>query len=80
MWQGTGCSRCRSSGYAGRIVIFELLVPDADMLEAIARGDSLQSLRVRLADSGFHTLREDGWEKVAAGLTTPEEVLYAASQ
>ena len=80
VWQGTGCSRCRSTGYAGRIGIFELLVPDAEMLEAIARGDSLQSLRVRLADSGFHTLREDGWEKVAAGLTTPEEVLYAASQ
>jgi len=80
VWHGAGCSRCRNTGYAGRIGIFELLVPEAEMLEAIARGDSLQSLRTRLAGSGFRTLREDGWEKVAAGLTTPEEVLYAASQ
>jgi type II secretory ATPase GspE/PulE/Tfp pilus assembly ATPase PilB-like protein len=55
-------------------------VPDAELLEAIASGESLQSLRTRLAEGGFQTLREDGWEKVAAGLTTPEEVLYAASQ
>ena len=80
VWQGTGCSHCRNTGYAGRIGIFELLVPDAETLEGIASGESLQSLRTRLAGSGFRTLREDGWEKVAAGLTTPEEVLYAASQ
>ncbi|MBT5656946.1 MAG: hypothetical protein HOI89_04110, partial [Phycisphaerae bacterium] len=63
-----------------RIGVFELLVPDAELLEAIASGASLQSLRAQLADGGFATLREDGWEKVAAGLTTPDEVLYAASQ
>ncbi|MDG2478085.1 MAG: GspE/PulE family protein [Phycisphaerales bacterium] len=80
VWHGAGCSHCRNTGYAGRIGVFELLVPDAELLEAIASGASLQSLRAQLADGGFATLREDGWEKVAAGLTTPDEVLYAASQ
>jgi type IV pilus assembly protein PilB len=80
VWQGSGCSRCRNTGYAGRIGMFELLVPGAKLLEAIASGASLQILRAHLADDGFVTLREDGWEKVAAGLTTPDEVLYAAAQ
>lgn len=80
VWQGAGCSRCRNTGYAGRIGMFELLVPGAKLLEAIASGASLQTLRSHLADDGFVTLREDGWEKVAAGLTTPDEVLYAAAQ
>ena len=80
VWQGAGCGRCRGTGYAGRIGVFELLAPDAGMLEGISDGESLQALRVRLSDAGFRTLRDDGWEKVAAGLMTPEEVLYAASQ
>jgi len=80
VWEGSGCGRCRGTGYAGRIGVFELLAPDADLLEAIAAGETLQSLRTRLTDGGFRTLREDGWEKVAAGLTTPEEVLCAASK
>ncbi len=79
-WRGAGCGRCRGTGYAGRIGVFELLVPDASLLEAIASGEPLQSLRTRLTEGGFHTLRDDGMEKVEAGLTTPEEVLYAASQ
>ncbi|MCH2140583.1 MAG: GspE/PulE family protein [Phycisphaerales bacterium] len=80
VWQGAGCGRCRGTGYAGRIGVFELFAPTAELLEAIARGDSLQSLRTLLAEGGFRTLRDDGWEKVSAGLTTPEEVMYAASQ
>ncbi len=79
VWQGTGCGRCRA-GYAGRIGIFELLAPDVEFLEAVAAGESIQSLRTRLSGSAFHTLREDGWSKVAAGMTTPEEVLGATSQ
>jgi len=80
VWQGAGCGRCRGTGYAGRIGVFELFAPSPELLEAIASGASLQSLRGLLAGEGFRTLRDDGWEKVAAGLTTPEEVMYAASQ
>lgn len=69
---GAGCNRCRGTGYAGRIGIFELLVPTDELLEAIGRGASLQELRVL---TNHETLRKDGLEKVAKGLTTPEEVL-----
>jgi len=71
---GAGCNRCRGTGFAGRIGIFELLIPTNELLEAIGNGASLQELRTLVAHS---TLRVDGMEKVAQGLTTPEEVLCA---
>ena len=71
-FMGSGCNRCRGTGFAGRIGIFELLIPTNELLEAIGRGASLQELRT-LTDHA--TLRVDGLEKVLQGLTTPEEVL-----
>jgi type IV pilus assembly protein PilB len=71
-FMGSGCNRCRGTGFAGRIGIFELLIPTNELLEAIGRGASLQELRT-LTDHA--TLRVDGIEKVSQGLTTPEEVL-----
>jgi general secretion pathway protein E len=71
---GAGCSRCRGTGFAGRLGIFELLIPTNELLEAIGRGASLQELRTL---TNHVTLRVDGLEKVAKGLTTPEEVLCA---
>jgi type IV pilus assembly protein PilB len=75
LWTGAGCSRCRGTGFAGRIGIFELLIPNAALLDSISRGDSLQSMRQKLVTDGHWLLREDGIEKVRNGLTTPEEVL-----
>ncbi|MCH2136341.1 MAG: Flp pilus assembly complex ATPase component TadA [Phycisphaerales bacterium] len=77
---GAGCSRCRNTGYAGRLGVFELMVPRGAVLDAIAAGESLQAIRASLEGTDFRTLRDDGLEKVARGLTTPQEVLYAASQ
>lgn len=71
---GGGCNRCRDTGFAGRIGVFELLIPTNELLEAIGRGASLQELRTLASHA---TLRVDGLEKVAQGLTTPEEVLCA---
>ena len=75
--RGGGCSHCRRTGFAGRLGIFELLVPDEGFLDAVASGATLQALRGRLDDMGFMSLWEDGLQKVAAGLTTPDEVLCA---
>ena len=71
-FMGAGCNRCRGTGFAGRIGIFELLVPTDALLEAIGQSASLQDLR---ALTSHTTLRVDGLEKVMQGLTTPEEVL-----
>ncbi len=80
VYHGVGCSKCRNSGYAGRVGVFELLIPDDEMLDVISRGATLQELRrISLASGGYTTLRQDGVEKVKAGLTTLEELFRATS-
>ena len=79
LYRGPGCSRCRGTGFAGRLGIFELFVPDEELLTAIARGASLQELRQALNNKEFISLRADGMQKVRGGLTTPEEVIYVTS-
>jgi len=80
VYHGTGCGKCRDRGYAGRIGVYELYVPDDEALDAIARGASLQELRKRARESGdYTTLRADGLDKVRSGLTTVEELLRATA-
>ncbi len=79
LYHGTGCSKCRNTGYAGRIGIYELFVPSAEVLDAISRGATLQELREVARSEGFVTLRQDGLEKVQAGLTTLEELFTATA-
>jgi type IV pilus assembly protein PilB len=76
LYRGQGCSRCRGTGFAGRIGVFELLVPDEELLAAVAGAANLQALRESLSRSGFVTLRADGMAKVKGGLTTAEEVFH----
>jgi general secretion pathway protein E len=55
--------------------VYELLVLDDAMREAISAKDGAASVRVIARQSGVSTLKHDGVRLVAAGVTTPEEVL-----
>ncbi len=84
IYRPKGCERCRFTGYRGRLGIFEIFKIDDDMRQMINRmGDgedrseqvSTVQLRKRAREQGMRTLREDGFQKVFAGLTTFDEVL-----
>jgi type IV pilus assembly protein PilB len=84
IYKPKGCERCRFTGYRGRLGIFEIFKIDDDMRQMINRmgdgGDrseqvSTVQLRKRAREQGMRTLREDGFQKVFAGLTTFDEVL-----
>ncbi|MES2604276.1 MAG: ATPase, T2SS/T4P/T4SS family [Pseudomonadota bacterium] len=73
---GTGCESCKFTGYCGRVSVFELLVLDEKVKEAILnRKASYDIRRISIECSGLITLLEDGLEKAARGLTTIAEVL-----
>jgi type IV pilus assembly protein PilB len=83
-YQPKGCERCRFTGYRGRLGIFEIFKVDDEMRQMINRmgeGEdrseqvSTVQLRKRAREQGMRTLREDGFQKVFAGLTTFDEVL-----
>ena len=84
IYKPKGCERCRFTGYRGRIGIFEIFKVDDEMRQMINRmGEtedrseqvSTVQLRRRAREQGMRTLREDGFQKVFAGLTTFDEVL-----
>ncbi len=73
--RGRGCPACRNTGYRGRTGIFELLVLTDEMKDAISHRQPLAELRELARTLEMGTLKEDGWRKVEAGITTVEDVL-----
>jgi general secretion pathway protein E len=73
--RGRGCAACRGSGYSGRTGVYELLVLDDAMREAVSARDGAASVRAIARGRGLPTLKHDGVRLVLAGVTTPEEVL-----
>jgi type IV pilus assembly protein PilB len=74
LFRARGCPKCRNLGYTGRIGIYELFVPDDEVLDKISAGASLNEMRDLARGKGMKPLRVDGIEKVKAGITTLEEV------
>ena len=72
---GAGCDRCHQTGYAGRVPIHEVLVPDDRLRDLIAEGAGFSDISHHVVKAGMSTLLADAREKVRNGLTTPTEVL-----
>ena len=78
-YRGIGCKKCRNTGYVGRIAIHELFSPDDQIQEMIVQGATLKSLRTAALRVGMRSLHLDGVDKVAAGITTIDEILRVAN-
>ncbi len=74
-WKGNGCSECRSTGYLGRLGIFEMVIIDEPIRSLIQRQANASEIRRTAMQGGMKLLRDDGMTKVLAGKTTLEEVL-----
>jgi type II secretory ATPase GspE/PulE/Tfp pilus assembly ATPase PilB-like protein len=72
---GTGCARCKDTGYLGRTGIFEALALNEELRQAIIRRSPSEAFRGLARAAGLRTLREAGLEKVQGGVTTIEEIL-----
>ena len=73
--RAVGCKECRGRGYKGRIGIFEVLFMTDEIRSMALKQASTSEIRRLAVQMGMKGLREDGWRKVAAGLTTVDEVL-----
>ena len=70
-----GCDRCFKTGYHGRTGIFEFMPVDQPMRTVLLKNPDSTSIREYALAYGMKTLRDDGFEKAAAGLTSVEEVI-----
>jgi len=74
----TGCLECRMTGYMGRIGIYEIMVLNNDLRGLITDTTDIEKLREQAYRDGMKPLRISGATKVAAGITTMDEVMKVA--
>ena len=75
VYHGKGCDTCLGSGYRGRIGIYEVMVIDDLIREAMLIRSSAVHIKKLAMERGMSSMVEDGYEKVLKGVTTLEEVL-----
>jgi len=75
VFRAIGCRHCRGTGYSGRLGIYELLETNDDIRQIAHDRTGTNLLRKAAIANGMKTLRKDGWQKVAQGRTSIEEVL-----
>lgn len=75
IYQGSGCKICHSTGYSGRIGVFEVLEVTKDIRDLITKRNDADVILQKAIEQGLTTMLDDGLEKVMKGLTTIEEVL-----
>ncbi len=73
-FRGRGCDHCDGSGYHGRAGIFELMELNDELRHLIMENADASRLTEAARRNGMRSLREDGWEKAARGVTTAAEV------
>lgn len=74
IFANVGCPKCAGTGYKGRAVIAEALVPSSDMEKLVLQKSSLRELSLQARRDGMVSMEQDGLIKVYMGITTPEEV------
>lgn len=75
IYRGRGCQNCSMTGYLGRIAIYEILMVSEEIKQAIIKKLPAGDIKKIALKEGMISLRDDGWQKVIDGVTTPEEVI-----
>ena len=72
--QCAGCKACDHAGYKGRAGIHELMLVSRELRRLVQTGAPAEALQHTALAEGMRTLRQDGIDKVWAGVTSIEEV------
>ncbi|WP_312954790.1 GspE/PulE family protein [Pseudomonas songnenensis] len=78
--QAVGCLECRDTGFRGRAGVYEIMLLNDAIKPLITADTDIVALRRQAFKDGMRSLRLSGAQKIAAGLTTLEEVLRVTPQ
>ncbi|MDQ7993269.1 MAG: GspE/PulE family protein, partial [Propionicimonas sp.] len=79
LFKAAGCQSCSNTGYRGRLALHEVMVVTEEIEHMVVHNATGNEVRRVAVEQGMVPLRDDGWAKVAAGLTTIEEVLRVSA-
>jgi general secretion pathway protein E len=80
VYRGKGCPACAGTGYRGRTGIYETLSVSEPIRQLIMRKADSASIARKALEEGMKTLRDDGAEKVLAGITALEELVRVTQE
>ncbi len=78
--QAGGCHRCNNTGYRGRIGVFELLIINDQMADALRRADASGFVNAARTSKGYRPLVMGALAEAEAGVTSLDEVFRVAEQ
>jgi type II secretory ATPase GspE/PulE/Tfp pilus assembly ATPase PilB-like protein len=78
-WETKGCASCEGTGLRGRASLHELMTVTRELRRLIQTGARAEQLQHQALSEGMHTLRQDGIDKVLAGVTSIGEVRATAN-
>lgn len=79
VYRGKGCASCNFTGFFGRTAIYEILLLDDEVRNLVVKKTPSNQIKRLAISKGMRTLRQDGWQKVISGITTPEEIMKVTS-
>ncbi len=79
-YRGRGCNHCKSTGFTGRIGIFELLLIDEEIKGMVTAKKPANEIRKKAIEKGMRVLTDDGIEKVKKGTTSIDELLRVTEE
>jgi type II secretory ATPase GspE/PulE/Tfp pilus assembly ATPase PilB-like protein len=80
VYKGIGCDHCNRTGFYGRIAIYEILEMTESIRKLLTSKPRIEQIKQQAIKDGMRTLRQNGWQCVLSGITTPEEVLYVSAK
>lgn len=80
IYRAKGCQECMGTGFSGRIAIFEILLINDELKNTILTNPDSATLKEKAMKNGLVTLRMDGADKVAKGITSIDEVLRVTEE
>jgi type IV pilus assembly protein PilB len=80
LFEAVGCPKCNSTGYVGRVGIFEVFNMSVEMEKLVVAHATTTEIQNEALKEGMMTMRQDGFLKALEGTTTLEEVIAKASE
>jgi len=77
IYKGKGCDHCNGTGFYGRVAIYEILIINDAIRAAILEKPRSDYIKRIAMQEGLATLRQNGWQAVLSGITTPDEIINA---
>ena len=77
--RGVGCPHCNSTGYSGRIGVYQLLELDSEMSDALGQGDRSRFVDAARSAAGYQSLDEAALVYAGKGITSLNEAMRLAA-